>query len=109
VIPGGASPATPREVLDPATGARVRRTTLGRINDPFAQTIREIMLIETFDPDGTLRTREETAFTLRWATCNEMACMLELAGLRVEACLGDFAGGPAGYRREQIWLARAPS
>jgi SAM-dependent methyltransferase len=108
VTPGASSPATPREIVDPATGMRVRRTTIERVNDPFAQTVREVMLIETFDAAGAPGARQETAFTLRWATYNEMACMLELSGLRVEACYGDFQRGPPGYRREQIWLARAP-
>lgn len=107
VTPGAASPARPRETIEPETGARVRRETVGRINDPFAQTIREVMRVERLDGAGNVIAVEEGAFTLRWATYNEMACMLELAGFRDLVCYGDFNGGPPGYKREQIWLAKA--
>ena len=106
VTPGAVSPAQPREIVDAKTGARVRRTTLERINDPFAQTIREIMRVERLDADGNVLGSEDGSFTLRWATHNEMACMLELAGFTDLACQGDFKGGPPGYKREQIWVGR---
>ena len=107
VVPDGQSPAQPREIIDPRTGQRVRRTTISRVNDPFAQTIRENMRVETLDAEGRTIAAEDASFTLRWATYNEMACMLELARFRDLVCYGDFKGGPPGYKREQIWLGRA--
>ena len=104
----GAMPSAPREARDPRTGHLLRRTTLARDNDPFAQTIREHMRVQVFDESGALVTSEESAFTLRWCTHNEFACMLELSGFPEPQCLGDFQGGPPGYKREQIWLARKP-
>lgn len=108
VVPGAASPAQPREIVDPRTGHRIRRETIARDSDPFTQTFMETMRISRFDAEGKLLGEDESSFSMRWVTHNEMKCMLELAGFVDLQCFGDFQRGPAGYKREQIWLARAP-
>jgi SAM-dependent methyltransferase len=108
VTPGAASPAQPREAFIAATGGVVRRTVTRRENDPFAQTICEHMRLEAFDAEGALVGSEDTSFTLRWATHNEFACMLELSGFPGAQAHGDFKGGSPGYAREQVWVARKP-
>jgi SAM-dependent methyltransferase len=104
----GTPPAPPpREAVDPTSGRRFRRTCLGRVTDPYAQTTGESLLIEELDAAGAVITRQETSWTLRWSQRQEMAYLLELCGFEVEALHSDFHGAPAAYGREQVWLARA--
>lgn len=98
--------APPREVIDPASGRRFRRTCLGRMADPFRQITGERLLIEELDTLGRVLAGQETSWMLRWSTRQEMAYLLELAGFDVEAQYGDFARGAPAYGREQIWVAR---
>lgn len=96
----------PREVTDPTSGRRFRRSCLGRFTDPFAQTTGEEIRIEELDEAGGVIASQDTSWTLKWSTRQEMAYLLELCGFVVEAQFGDFQGGPPTYAGEQVWVAR---
>lgn len=104
----GVPPAPPpREVVDPVSGRRFRRTCLGRHTNPFEQTTGERMRIEELDAQGDVLGSHETSWTLRWSTRQEMAYLLELTGFEALSVYSDFQRSPAAYGGEQIWVARA--
>lgn len=96
-----------REVTDPATGRRFRRSCVARWTDPFRQSVGEQVRIEAIAADGRGTEVQETSWTLRWNTRQEMAWLLELCGFRVEALYSDFRRAAPSYGREQVWVARA--
>lgn len=96
-----------REVADPATGHRIRRTVIGRDNDPFRQLIQERMRLEALDGAGTALKTEDVTIALRWTLRQEMAYLLELSGFAVVDLLSDFKSAPPAYGREQIWIVQA--
>jgi SAM-dependent methyltransferase len=98
----------PREVVDGASGRRFRRISVERTTDPFCQVCGERLRIEELDVDGKVIGVQETSWTLRWATRQEMAYLLELSGFEVEALYSNFDRAPPAYGAEQIWVARKP-
>ncbi len=96
-----------REVLDPSTGHRIRRTIIARDNDPGRQLIVERLRLEAIDDAGRIVATEETSWALRWSLRQEMAWLLELCGFEPVEQWSDFHGGAPAYGKEQVWVARA--
>jgi SAM-dependent methyltransferase len=97
----------PREVRDPATGQRIRRTIVDRANDPLRQLISERIRLEVLDDAGGAVSTEETAWALRWTLRQEMTWLLELCGFEPVEQYSDFHGAAPAYGKEQVWIARA--
>ena len=97
----------PREVRDPATGQRIRRTIVARDNDPLRQLISERLRLEVLDDAGRVVATEETSWALRWTLRQEMTWLLELCGFAVVEQWSDFHGAAPAYGKEQVWVARA--
>jgi SAM-dependent methyltransferase len=106
-LPGAPAMQEVRELLDPATGHRIRRTMLQRDNDPFRQLIQERMRLDVIDEAGRVVMTEEGSMALRWTLRQEMAYLFELCGFEVVDLVSDFFGAGPAYGREQIWIARA--
>jgi len=98
-----------REVWDPATCRRIRRTIVARANDPVRQLIRERVRLEVIDEAGRIVATEETSWALRWTLRQEMIWLLELCGFEPVEQWSDFHGAAPAYGKEQIWVARAVS
>jgi SAM-dependent methyltransferase len=96
-----------REVRDPATGHRIRRTIVARANDPVRQLIRERIRLDVIDDEGRVTATEETSWALRWTLRQEMTWLLELCGFQPVEQYSDFHGAPPSYGKEQVWVARA--
>ena len=96
-----------RDVLDPATGHRIRRTVAARANDPLRQLINERLRLEVLDDAGQVVATEETSWALRWTLRQEMTWLLELCGFQPVEHYSDFHGAPAAYGKEQVLVARA--
>jgi SAM-dependent methyltransferase len=96
-----------REVLDPATGHRIRRTVIGRDNDPFRQLIQERIRLDAIDQAGQVAMTEERSMALRCTLRQEMAYLFELSGFEVVGQVSDFKSAPPAYGREQVWIVRA--
>ena len=106
-LPGAPAMQDVREVLDPATRHRIRRTMLQRDNDPFRQLIQERMRLDVIDEAGRVVMTEEGSMALRWTLRQEMAYLFELCGFEVVEQVADFFGAAPAYGKEQIWVARA--
>ena len=96
-----------REVWDPATCHRIRRTIVTRANDPVRQLISERVQLEVIDDAGRVVATEETSWALRWTLRQEMTWLLELCGFQPVEQWSDFHGAPPAYGKEQVWVARA--
>jgi SAM-dependent methyltransferase len=96
-----------REVRDPATGRRIRRTIVARANDPVRQLVSERVRLDVIDDEGRVVATEETSWALRWTLRQEMAWLLELSGFQPVEQWSDFHGAPPAYGKEQVWVARA--
>ncbi|HEY7687700.1 MAG TPA: class I SAM-dependent methyltransferase [Dongiaceae bacterium] len=104
----GDEPAPPpREARDPRTGRLVRRSIVSRQVDAMAQTVRENLRFEALDERGGVIARQDTSWTVRWSTRQEMAYLLEICGFEPESEFSDFHRAPPACGREQIWIARA--
>jgi len=102
-----AAPAMPeRRVADEKTGHTAVRRVLKRINDPVEQCFREKLRLEKLDARGLTIESEETEWSLRWATRQEMRYLFELTGFEVIAEYSDFLRAPPAYGKEQIWVLR---
>jgi SAM-dependent methyltransferase len=97
----------PREVRDPATGQRIRRTIVARDNDPLRQLISERLRLDVLDDEGAVVATEETSWALRWTLRQEMAWLLELCGFEPVEQYSDFHGAAPAYGKEQLWIVRA--
>ncbi|WP_119299862.1 class I SAM-dependent methyltransferase [Dongia deserti] len=106
-LPEAPLPEQAREVWDPVTGCRIRRTIIARNNDPFRQLVSERLRLEAIDGAGAVLAAEETSWALRWTLRQEMEYLLELCGFRAVEQLSDFAASQPTYGKEQIWIARA--
>jgi len=95
----------PREVRDPATGQRIRRSIVARANDPLRQLISERIRLEVLDDTGRAVATEETSWALRWTLRQEMTWLLELGGFEPVEQYSDFHGATPAYGKEQIWIA----
>jgi SAM-dependent methyltransferase len=105
-VPGAPSPNSERRLRDPKTGHTVVRRVIERINDPVLQLVSETYRIEELDEDGNAIASEESSWTLRWATRQEMRYLFELSGFEVIAEYSDFFRSPPSYGEEQLWIVR---
>jgi SAM-dependent methyltransferase len=69
--------------------------------DPASQLEELILMYDVIDADGKL-TRSVYPFTLRYTYRHEMELLLELAGLRTEACYGSYELAPYGTQSERM-------
>jgi hypothetical protein len=96
-----------REVLDPRSGYRFRRTVVVRNVDWLLQRLDETLRIEELDGDGKVVDSEDSSWSLRWTMRQEMAYLFELCGFEPIEQYSDFRGSAPAYGREQLWIARA--
>lgn len=76
--------------------------------DPVAQTVAIKGIVETFEGERHVSTRE-LATRIRWIGRYEMQHLLERAGFEIEACFGWFDRRPLdATSTEMIWIARKP-
>lgn len=104
--PGAASPNPERRLKDADTGHTVVRQVVERINDPVRQLVTEKVRIEELDGDGRTVASEESSWSLRWATRQEMRYLFELTGFEVVAEYSDFFRSPPTYGTGQVWVLR---
>jgi ubiquinone/menaquinone biosynthesis C-methylase UbiE len=104
--PGAPSPNPERRLKDPNTGHTIVRRVVERTNDPVRQLVTETFRIEELDEDGITLASEESSWTLRWATRQEMRYLFELTGFEVVAEYSDFFRSPPTYGKEQLWILR---
>ena len=95
-----------REVQDPVSGHRLRRTVVERDEDRVRQLLNETLRIEELDGDGNVIGSEESSWSLRWTMRQEMAYLFELSGFEPIEQYSDFLGSAPAYGREQLWVAR---
>ncbi len=105
-VPGAPSPNPERRLKDSKTGHTVVRRVLERINDPVRQLVTETFRIEESDEGGVTLSSEESSWTLRWSTRQEMKYLFELTGFEVIAEYSDFFRAPPAYGKEQLWILR---
>jgi SAM-dependent methyltransferase len=105
-VPGAPPPIPERRVNDPDTGRTIIRRVIERINDPVRQMFTERFRIEELDEHGRSLDSEETSWSFRWATRQEMRYLFELTGFEVVAEYSDFYRSPPTYGGEQLWLVR---
>ncbi len=99
------SPVFRREIVDGATGRRLRVSEQNR-HDPFGQIINARTIMEEFDAEGNGTNRWEVAYQLRYLYRFEALHMLEAAGYRVVELYGDFNRRPFDETSsEMIWVA----
>jgi hypothetical protein len=88
------------------TGHTVIRKVIERINDPVRQLFTERFYLEELDDQGRLLNSEETSWSFKWATRQEMRYLFELTGFEVVAEFSDFFRSPPAYGAEQLWFVR---
>jgi SAM-dependent methyltransferase len=96
-----------REVRDPRSAYRFRRTVVARNVDWVLQRLDETLRIEELDGDGNVVDSEDSSWSLRWTMRQEMTYLFELCGFEPIEQYSDFRGSPPAYGREQLWVARA--
>jgi SAM-dependent methyltransferase len=105
-VPNAPPPMPERRVTDEKTGHTAVRRVLERINDPVQQSFRERLSLENLDSDGQTIASQETDWTLRWSTRQEMRYLFELTGFEAIAEYSDFFRSPPTYGKEQLWVLR---
>jgi hypothetical protein len=95
-----------RRVRDGKTGRTAVRRVVKRINDPVKQVFTERFRLEELDEEGRVLESEETEWTLRWSTRQEMRYLFELTGFEVIAEYSDFFRSPPAYGIEQLWVVQ---
>jgi hypothetical protein len=105
-VPGAPPPVTERIAKDLSTGHTVLRRVVERINDPGRQTFTGTFWIEELDEYGRSLDSEETSWTFRWATRQEMRYLFESTGFEVVAEYSDFLRSQPVYGAEQLWVVR---
>ena len=105
-VPGAPPPITERIAKELSTGHTVVRKVIERVNDPVRQIFTEKFQIEELDEHGHRLDSEETLWTFRWSTRQEMRYLFELTGFEVVAEYSDFFRSPPVYGREQLWVVR---
>jgi SAM-dependent methyltransferase len=103
-VPGAPSPMPERRVRNQNTGRTAVRRVVERINDPVRQVFTEKFRLEELDEEGWTLESEETEWTLRWSTRQEMRYLFELTGFNVIAEYSDFFRSPPTYGVEQLWV-----
>jgi ubiquinone/menaquinone biosynthesis C-methylase UbiE len=104
---GGGAFGPASEVVDPATGHRVR-TSRAWSYEPSTQTASVVSDWEEIGPDGQLLDRwQRGPVRLHSVFRFEVAHLLARTGFEVEALYGDFRGGEFGdASSDMIWVAR---
>jgi len=105
-VPGAPSPMPERRVKDEKTGRTAVHRVVERINDPVRQFFTEKLRLEELSDDGRTIESEESEWSLRWATRQEMRYLFELTGFEVVAEYSDFLRSPPAYGKEQLWVLR---
>ena len=105
-VPGAPPLITERIAKDLSTGHIVVRQVVERINDPVRQIFTEKFRIEELDEYGRSLDSEETSWSFRWATRQEMRYLFELTRFEVVAEYSDFFRSPPVYGAEQLWVVR---
>jgi SAM-dependent methyltransferase len=105
-VPGAPPPVAERIAKNPSNGHTVTRRVIERINDPLRQIFTERFLIEELDERGRSLDSEETSWTFRWATRQEMRYLFELTGFEVVSEYSDFFRSSPAYGAEQLWVVR---
>ena len=82
------------------------RRVVERINDPLRQVFTEYFQIEELDEQGRILDSEETSWSFRWATRQEMRYLFELTGFEIVAEYSDFFRSQPAYGAEQLWVVR---
>ena len=108
VVPGAVFPPRSGELVHPKSGNRVAWEIVGREPDPTRQLVISDWSAREIGPSGEVLRDETERLTLRWSTRSEMRLLFELTGFEVIAEYGDFAGGPATYGSEQVWVLGLP-
>jgi hypothetical protein len=76
-VPGAPPPITERIANNPSNGHTIVRRVIERINDPLRQLFTEKFLIEELDEHGKRLDSEETSWSFRWSTRQEMRYLFE--------------------------------
>ena len=105
LIRESSSPVFSQEIVDEATGRRLRVSEQNQ-HDPFGQIINARTILEEFDVGGEGTDRWEVAYQLRYLYRFEAMHLLEAAGYRVLELYGDFNRSPFDETSsEMIWVA----
>jgi ubiquinone/menaquinone biosynthesis C-methylase UbiE len=105
-VPGAPPPITERVAKELSTGHTIVRRVIERINDPIRQTFTERFRIEELDEAGRSLNSEETSWSFKWATRQEMRYLFELTGFEVVDEYSDFFRSQPVYAAEQLWVVR---
>lgn len=105
-VPGAPSPIPERRAKDEKTGLTAVHRVIERISDPVRQFFTEKFRLEELSGDGRTIESEESEWTLRWATRQEMRYLFELTEFEVVAEYSDFFRSPPTYGKEQLWVLR---
>jgi SAM-dependent methyltransferase len=81
--------------VDSRTGHRLRRFARCQ-HEPEFQRFRVEMRWLTEDAEGRTVSEKTASVMQRWFTRGELECLLELEGLRMSDCWGNFSGEPFG-------------
>ncbi|HEV3260091.1 MAG TPA: class I SAM-dependent methyltransferase [Gemmataceae bacterium] len=94
--------------MDPDSGREVLLWSVAIQNFP-EQCWRSFVFIDTVGDKGVMTRRLIGSVSNSWIGPDELRQLLVGAGLQIDACLGDFDGGPfTPDSRQQIWMARRP-
>jgi hypothetical protein len=104
-VPGAPPFIAERRVKDQRTGHTVVRRFIERTND-LRQVFTERFRIDELDDQGRSLDSEETSWTFRWNTRQEMRYLFELTGFEVVTEYSDFFRSPPAYGAEQLWVVR---
>ncbi len=104
LIRESSEPVFRREIVDGATGRRLRLSEQNR-HDPFGQIINARTILEELDVEGGTTNRWDVAYQLRYLYRFEAQHLLEAAGYRLLELYGDFNRTPFDEASsEMIWV-----
>lgn len=104
LIRESSEPVFRREIVDGATGRRLRLSEQNR-HDPFGQIIYARTILEEVDAEGSRTNRWDVAYQLRYLYRFEVQHLLEAAGYRLLELYGGFNGRPFDETSsEMIWV-----
>jgi len=104
--PGAPPFISERRVKDQRTGHTVVPRFIERTNDPLRQVFTGRFRIDELDDQGRSLDSEETSWTFRWNTRQEMRYLFELTGFEVVTEYSDFLRSPPAYGAEQLRVVR---
>ncbi len=105
LLPGAKGPIDRQIGVDRDSGHPVEAVLETALFDHVNQVRRDLWRYRLFALDGAVLEEEALELSLRWTYRWEMRHLLQLAGFAVAAEHSDFAGSPAAYGKEQIWVA----